>query len=140
MESFRNPLPQQLDHCRDDLLGLIQLNKMEVGTRLCSAYVRHLAPANAVRVGDNSAALRLAEDFSQAHNWYDAAFYQVVEHCSRPNGGKLVYIDDHKTTSQRIGFVTFKPTGSGIDFQQAVNRLRFQTCCLGEPLCRPPCW
>ena len=102
MESFRNPLLQQLDQCRDDLLRLVPLDEMEVRTRVSSAHVWHLAPANAVRVDDNSAVRRLPEDFSETHNWYDVAFYQVMEHRSRPNGRKLVDIAD-KNESGAVG-------------------------------------
>src|SRR5262249_40219124 len=84
---FRNPLLQQLDQCHDDLLRLVPLDEMEVGTRVCSAHVWHLAPANPVRVGNNSAVGRLPEDFSETHNWYDPAFYQVMEQRSRPTDG-----------------------------------------------------
>ena len=91
---FWNSLLHQLDeHCRD-LLRVIPLDEMEVGTRVSSAHVRHLAPANPVRTGDDVAARSLPEYFGEPHNWYDATFDQVLKHRARPNGRKLVYVAD----------------------------------------------
>src|SRR5438445_9099440 len=91
---FWNSLLHQLDeHCRD-LLRVIPLDEMEIGTRVCSAHVRHLSSADAVCVGDDVAARRLTEHFGESHNWYDSTLDQVLKHRAGPNGRKLIYIAD----------------------------------------------
>ncbi len=138
---------------------------MEVGTRVCSAHVRHLPSANPVRVGDDPAVRRLPEHFGEAHDRHDAALDQVLKHRARPHGRKLVhvadqnqpgavrnsphegvhqrhvhhrgFVHDQKTASERVRFVPAEPPSCGVDLQQAVDRLRFQARGLGEPLRRP---
>jgi hypothetical protein len=47
------PWITQLDQRCRDLLWIIPLDEMKVGTRVCSAHVRHLATTNPVRRGDD---------------------------------------------------------------------------------------
>src|SRR2546425_8058089 len=50
--------------CRD-LLRIVPLDEMEVGTRVCPAQFRHLTPTNPVRVDDDLAVRRLPEHLGQ---------------------------------------------------------------------------
>ena len=67
---------------------------MEVGIRVCSAHVRRLSTADAVRVSDDPAVRSLPEHFHEAHDGHDPTVDQVMEHRARPDGRKLVYVAD----------------------------------------------
>src|SRR5208283_3842729 len=95
---FWNPLLHQLDQRCRDLLRVVPLDEMEVGTRVGTAHVWHLPPANPVRVGDDVAVRRLPEHFGQPHNWHDPALDQVLKHRARPNGRKLIHVADQNQT------------------------------------------
>ena len=79
--------------CRD-LFRVIPFDEMEIGTRVCSARVRHLSSANAVCVDNDPTARRLPEHFGESDNWYDSALDQVLKHRARPNGWKLIHVPD----------------------------------------------
>jgi len=165
MKSLRNPVLHQLHQRCHNLLRIVPLDEVEVGTRAGSAHVRHLPSLNAVRVGDDVAVRSLPEYFGEPHNWYDAAFDQVMEHRARSHRRKLIhvpdqnqpravgqsphqrvhqrhihhrgFVHDQKTAGERVRLVSAEPPSCGVNFQQAVDRLRFQARCLGEPLRRP---
>jgi hypothetical protein len=60
-------------------------------------------PRNARRVGDDPAVRSLPEHFGESHDWYDTAFDQVLKHCARSHGRKLVYVADQNQTGAALG-------------------------------------
>jgi hypothetical protein len=138
---------------------------MEIGTRIGSTHIGHLPSADAVRVGDDVAVRSLPEHFGETHDWHDAALDQVPKHRARSHGRKLVYVadqnqsgavgdspyqrvhqrhvhhrsfvHDQKTAGERVRLVSAEPSICGVNFQQAVDRLRFQASGFGQPLRRP---
>ena len=70
---------------------IVPLNEMEVGTRVGSPHIRHLPPANPVRIGDDVTVRCLPEHLGETHNGHDSALDQVMEHRARPNGRKLIH-------------------------------------------------
>src|ERR1019366_4603066 len=165
---FWNSILHQLDQRCHDLLRVVPLDKMEVGTRVGSPHIGHLPLADAVRVGDDVTVRRLPEYFGEANDWHYAALDQVSEHRARSHGRKLVYVadqnqpcavrksphqrvhqrhihhrglvHDQKTAGERVRFVSAEPPGCGVDLQQAVDCLRFHARGLREPLRRPSGW
>src|SRR5439155_16245147 len=83
---FWNSLLHQLDQRCRNLLRVVPLDEMEVGTRVCPSHIGHLPPANPVRIGDDMAARSLPEHFRESHNWYYTALDEVLKHRARPNG------------------------------------------------------
>src|ERR1017187_9192222 len=75
---FRDSVLHQLHQCRGDFLRRIALDEIEVRARLRRPQLRHLPLTNQVSVGDDFAACRLPEYFSQTNDGYHAAFDQVA--------------------------------------------------------------
>ena len=115
--------------------------------------------------GDDLAGGCLPEDFGQTNDWYHAAIDQVSQGIPRPDGGKLIHVTDHDESGvfgecaeqgvhqehvnhrglihdeevavQWLVLVAGEPSGGRIDLQEAMYRLRLQSCRLGKPLRRP---
>jgi hypothetical protein len=49
-------------------------------------------------------------------------------------------VHEQKTAGERVRLVSAEPPSCGINFEQAMNRLRFQARGLREPLRRPSGW
>ena len=168
MEPFWNSLLHHLHQRCCDLFRVVAFDEMEIGTRIGFEHVGHLPSANPVRVGDDVAARSLPEHFGEPHDWHDPALDQVPEHRARSHGRKLVYVadqnqsgavgdsphervhqrhvhhrgfvHDQKSAGERVRLVSAEPPCCGVNFQQAVDRLRLQARGLGEPLRRPSSW
>src|SRR5713226_1436412 len=62
---FWNSLLHQLDQRCCDLLRVVPLDEVEIGTRVSPTHIGHLPSADAVRVGDDLAVRRLPEHFGE---------------------------------------------------------------------------
>ena len=132
-----------------------------------AGQVRHLAAVDPVRVGDDPAGGRLAEDLGQPHHRHRAGADQVGQHLARPDRGQLIDVAHHQQGGRRRGAPAVsacisgtstmeassmtsrshservigsapEAAGAGIDLQQAMDRPGLEPGRLAQPLRRPP--
>ena len=145
---------------------ILGCDEMEVAVRCGGGKIGHLAAVDAMRGGNDSARRRLAEDLGQPHHRECLRAYQIGEDLAGPHRGQLIvvshhqhgrpcgdrldqsmhqrhvdhrgFVDDQQIAVQLVLGAAVEGPRSGIDLQQAVDRLRFEPGGLAQPLGRPP--
>ncbi len=171
-ETFRDAFADHFDDQLDAGLGILGADEEEVrrrraGGACLGGQVRHPALVDAVRVGDDGAGGRLAEDLRQRANGHDAGVDHIPQHAAGADGRELVdvadqqqrgvlgdcpddligkrkvdhagLVDDEHVAGQRVGLVVLELPVAWIPGKQAVDGLGGNAGGLAEPFGGPAC-
>ena len=92
-KASRNPLSNEQQQLAHRLVGVHRFDEEEVGAVVCAEFW-HEAAIDPMRVGDNAARGRLAEDFEQPDHGHGLGGNEVREHLPRSDGRKLIDVPD----------------------------------------------
>ena len=104
-KALRNALGDKLDHLDDGVLGRRGTDAKEVLRSFAIvSELRRLAPVDPVRVADDGALGRLAEDLGQADHRHHVGLDEIGENQARAHRGKLIHVaDEHERRGCRGG-------------------------------------